>query len=120
MKQLLEYAFITSDIKITDAQLMSVGDVNFIGNIFELITTTKPELLANYLHFRMLAWVVSGTTKAMRTHVNKYQNEVYGLSGAASRDYVCASSTEEKFSLALSRPYLARTNINYKEMSQVS
>jgi len=96
-----------------------VGDVNFIGNVFELITNTSPKTISNYVHFRMLAWIVSGTTKRMREIVTRYQKEVFGLSGSASREYVCASSAEEKFGLALSRPYLSRTKINYKDIALV-
>jgi hypothetical protein len=132
LKKVLEYTFRTSGAKISSSQLISMSDTNFMGNMFELLSNTSSETLANYLHFRMMSWVVSGTTSGMRNHIQKYQNVVYGITEASSRwvshtlfflmissylefyffrDYVCSSSAEEKFGLAFTHPYLRKVKI---------
>ncbi|OXA51353.1 Neprilysin [Folsomia candida] len=117
LKKLLDFTFRTAGTTISETQLVSMSDTNYMGNMFELLSTTPVEVLANYLHFRMLSWVVSGTTAAMRGHIHKYQRVVYGITEPSPRslydfrDYVCASSTEEKFGLALTQPYLNRVKI---------
>lgn len=85
LKKLLDFTFRTAGTTISETQLVSMSDTNYMGNMFELLSTTPVEVLANYLHFRMLSWVVSGTTAAMRGHIHKYQRVVYGITEPSPR-----------------------------------
>lgn len=84
--QLLDATLASSGVgKMRPGQLVSMSDTNFMGNIFELLSSTSEETLANYLGFRMLGWVVSGSTNRMREIVEKYQKVIYGIKEGSSR-----------------------------------
>jgi len=72
-------------VNISDDELISVSDVHYMGGIFEILAATPESLLANYLHFRMAAWIVSGTTKAMRNYVSEFYNKMYGITDSNAR-----------------------------------
>jgi len=75
----------TDGVNVTDQEHISISDVRYIGDMFELLQNTSVETLANYLHFRMASWIASGTTKNMRAIVENYFNVIYGTSQSASR-----------------------------------
>lgn len=87
---LLNHLYANTGVNISDDELVSVSDVHYMGGIFEILAATPEELLANYLHFRMAAWIISGTTKAMRNYVSEFYNKVYGIAESNARYFSSA------------------------------
>ncbi|CAL8113996.1 unnamed protein product [Orchesella dallaii] len=105
---LLNNLYANTGVNISDDELISVSDVHYMGGIFEILAATPESLLANYLHFRMAAWIVSGTTKPMRNYVSEFYNKMYGISDTNARVYTCSASAQEKFPMPIGIEYLKR------------
>ncbi|CAL8113994.1 unnamed protein product [Orchesella dallaii] len=124
---LLNNLYANTGVNISEDELISLSDINYMGGIFGILALTPESLLANYLHFRMAAVIVSYTTKPMRNYVSEFHNKMYGISDTNARHlyraYTCSATAQEIFPMPIGFEYLKRykgnANLDLKEVKDM-
>ena len=104
----LSSLFADSGITIDSTSRVIVQEIQYLQGLADLLSTTEPEVLSNYILWRYVMSVGDDTNNAMRTASFEYNQVANGVTAQSSRQDQCSGEANDMLGMALGVPYVER------------